>query len=176
MSATAGRIVVMGVSGSGKSTVAALLAQRLGVPFAEGDEFHSPASRAKMASAVPLTDQDRAPWLASLRDWAAAQPAGCVVSCSALRRSYRDVLRAAGPDVVFLQIDVPAETLRARMDAREGHYMPTALLISQLATLEPLGDDEAGRRLDGSADVDDVVGAALDAVAAPDVVAATALG
>ena len=95
------RVVLMGVSGSGKSSVGAALGARLGVPFAEGDDFHPAASRAKLAAGIPLTDADRWPWLRGLRDWAAAQQRGCVLACSALRRAYRDVLREAGPDVVL---------------------------------------------------------------------------
>ena len=142
------RIVVMGVSGSGKSTLASALAAALGVPFAEGDTFHGDANRAKMAAGVQLTDDDRWPWLRALRDWAAAQPSGCVLACSALRRVYRDVLREAGPDVTFVEVDVAPDVLRGRMAARPGHYMPTSLLDSQLTTLEPLERDERGVRID----------------------------
>lgn len=166
MTAVAPRIVVMGVSGSGKSTLGAALAGSLGVPFAEGDDFHSEANRIKMAAGVPLTDEDRWPWLGSLRDWAAAQPTGCVLACSALRRAYRDVLREAGDDVVFLEVDVPADLLRSRMSSRPGHYMPTSLLDSQLATLEPLAPDETGRRIDGANDLESVLDEARTAVAA----------
>ena len=154
----------MGVSGSGKSTLAVPLAQALGVPFAEGDDFHSAANRAAMAAGHALTDADRQPWLAALRTWAAAQPAGCVLSCSALRRAYRDVLRGAGPDVVFLEVDVPRQVLAARLAARRGHFMPPSLLDSQLATLEPLAPDEAGARLDGTLPIADLVAAALRAL------------
>jgi len=147
----------MGVSGSGKSTLGVALAQALGVPFAEGDDFHSAANRAAMAAGHALTDADRLPWLEALRTWAAARPAGCVLSCSALRRAYRDVLRGAGPDVVFLEVDVPREVLATRLAARRGHFMPPSLLDSQLATLEPLADDEAGARLDGTQPVAELV-------------------
>jgi carbohydrate kinase (thermoresistant glucokinase family) len=164
MTPTWPRVVVMGVSGSGKSTIGARVAAELGVPFAEGDDFHGDANRAKMAAGVPLTDEDRWPWLAALRDWAAASEDGCVVACSALRRAYRDVLREAGPDVIFLEVDVPHDVLRARMAARSAHFMPTSLLDSQLATLEPLGADERGVRLDGRRSVDEVVRDALAAV------------
>jgi gluconokinase len=158
------RIVVAGVSGSGKSTVGAALAARLGVPFAEGDDFHPATNRQRMAAGIPLTDADRWPWLAALRDWAAAQPDGCVVACSALRRSYRDVLRHAGPDVVTLQVTAPEQVLRARMEQRAGHFMPTSLLDSQLASEEPLDPDEPGQALDGTRDVDAVVAAAMAAL------------
>lgn len=138
-------VVVMGVSGAGKSTVAAALADRLGLPFAEGDEFHGPTSRAKMAAGVPLDDDDRWEWLAALRDWMTAHCGeGSVVACSALRRGHRDVLAGAAGDVLFVLLDVPADELRSRMAAREGHFMPASLLDSQLATLEPLADEEPG--------------------------------
>lgn len=159
----AGRhVVVMGVSGSGKSTVAELLAARLSLPFGEGDEFHGEHNRALMASGVPLTDEDRAPWLAAVRDWMSAQSAtGSVVACSALRRVYRDVLRGATGEVLFVEVDVPAQVLRSRMAARTEHFMPVSLLDSQLATLEHLASDEPGLRVDGAAPLPQVVDACL---------------
>jgi gluconokinase len=143
-------VVVMGVSGSGKSTVAEALAKRLDWPFADGDHFHSAANVAKMAHGHPLTDEDRAPWIASIRDWIAdAFQAGqnTVVACSALRRAYRDVLRQAAngiPDatVRFAFLDVGHDILRARMIARHGHFMHAEMLASQLQTLEPPAPDE----------------------------------
>lgn len=158
------RIVMMGVSGSGKSTVGAALADRLGVQFAEGDDAHPAANRATMAAGIPLTDADRWPWLQELRDWAAAQQHGCVLTCSALRRAYRDVLREAGPDVVLLHMSAPAALLGARMGRRPGHFMPTSLLASQLATFEPLAPDEPGHVLDTTGEVVNVVAAALVAL------------
>lgn len=143
-------IVVMGVAGSGKTTVAALLAGRLGASFAEGDDFHSPANVAKMAAGHPLTDEDRGPWLASIRDWLAAQRAAgnsAVIPCSALKRSYRDLLREAGP-VRFVHLTGSRELLTERIQSRAGHFMKPAMLESQLATLEPLADDEAGFDVD----------------------------
>ncbi|MCL1871716.1 MAG: gluconokinase [Promicromonosporaceae bacterium] len=140
----------MGVAGSGKTTVAALLAGRLGASFAEGDDFHSPANVAKMAAGHPLTDEDRGPWLASIRDWLAAQrTAGnsAVIPCSALKRSYRDLLREAGP-VRFVHLTGSRELLTERIQSRAGHFMKPAMLESQLATLEPLADDEAGFDVD----------------------------
>ncbi|WP_449385623.1 gluconokinase [Cellulomonas soli] len=140
-SMTGVHVVVMGVSGSGKSTVAAALAERLTLPFGEGDEFHGERNRALMAAGVPLTDADRAPWLLAVRDWMSAQaPTGSVVACSALRRAYRDVLRGALGDVLFLEVDVPAAVLRARMSARTEHFMPVSLLDSQT------GDPRTARR------------------------------
>jgi gluconokinase len=161
------RIVVTGVSGAGKSSVGAALAARPGVPYAQGDDAHPPANRAKMAAGTPLTDDDRQPWLRALRDRAAAQKHRCVLTCSALRRVYRDVLREAGPDVVMLQLSAPAQLLAARMERRVGHFMPTSMLSSQLATLEPLAPDEPGHVLDPTGEVDDVVAAALAALGRP---------
>ncbi len=140
-------VVVMGVSGSGKSTVAAELVSRTGWVFAEGDSFHSPANVAKMQAGTPLTDEDRWPWLASLAAWIGEQEAAgrdAIVTCSALRRAYRDVLREGHPSVWFAHIDVPASTLGDRLAHRTGHYMAPSLLTSQLATLEPLQPDEPG--------------------------------
>ena len=144
-------VVVMGVSGSGKSTVARRLAARLGVEFAEGDDFHPGGNVAKMAAGHPLDDSDRALWLRRLADWLAAQgSAGGVLSASALRRSYRDLLRAAVPTVVFLHLEGTPDLLLERVSARTGHFMPVALLDSQLATLEPLDEDENGLTVDAA--------------------------
>ncbi|TDS84615.1 gluconokinase [Nesterenkonia aurantiaca] len=138
-------LVVMGVSGSGKSTLAAALAADLGLPMAEADEFHPPENIAKMAAQTPLTDEDRWPWLESLRDWMSTQAAtGSVITCSALRRSYRDVLRTAAGRVVFLHVDVEIPRLNTRLAHRSGHFMPPALLESQLSTLEALEPGEDG--------------------------------
>lgn len=148
-------IVVMGVSGCGKTTVGELLAERLGLPFAEGDDVHSEASRRKMASGRPLTDEDRWPWLRRLRAWMDEQNAhsgGGIVACSALKRSYRDVLRDGGSPVLFCHLDVDEPMLRSRMAHRPGHYMPASLLDSQLETLEPLQPDEQGVTLSARAE------------------------
>lgn len=152
----------MGVSGSGKSTVAGLLAERLGWDFAEGDEMHPPANVAKMQAGRPLTDEDRAPWLATVRAWIDGQIAAGrsgVVTCSALKRSYRDVLRA--PDVRFVHLSGPESLLAQRIGARSGHFMPSGLLRSQLDALEPLQPDEAGIVVDIAAppaeQVDEIV-------------------
>jgi gluconokinase len=138
-------VIVMGVSGCGKSSVGALLASRLGLRFAEGDALHPPANVEKMAKGTPLTDDDRWPWLTRIgRDIAAAQGAGegIVVSCSALKRSYRDLLRReAGGALQFVYLEGSHALLLSRMGARTGHFMPVALLDSQLATLEvPTGE------------------------------------
>jgi gluconokinase len=137
-------IVVMGVSGSGKSTVGQDLAKRLGVTYAEADEFHPPENIAKMSAGHPLTDEDRWPWLHAIAEWIGThEESGGVVTCSALKRPYRDVLRGGGP-VFFLHLDGPREVIAARLTARKGHFMPPALLDSQIADLEPLHPDEPG--------------------------------
>lgn len=138
-------VVVMGVSGCGKSTVGAQLAQALGVEYLEGDDFHPPANVARMAAGTPLTDADRAPWLQTLAARlraAQVQGHGCVLSCSALKRAYRDLLRSGATGLVFVHLTGSATLLAQRMAARQHRYMPPALLASQLATLEPPGGDE----------------------------------
>lgn len=140
-------VVVMGVSGCGKTTVAEDLIERLGWRFAEGDDFHPRANVEKMESGHALDDADRAPWLAAMRDWLREQVAAgqdVVITCSALKRTYRDELRGSGPRVLFLHLTGDRELLVERMSGRSGHFMPPSLLDSQLATLEPLDDDEAG--------------------------------
>lgn len=137
-------LVVMGVSGSGKSTLAATLADQLGWDLAEGDDMHPAANVEKMQAGTPLTDDDRWPWLDLVAAWIrehleSGSPG--VVTCSALKRSYRDVLRA--PGVVFVHVAGDTGTIEQRMTARSGHFMPTSLLASQLATLEPPQPDEA---------------------------------
>lgn len=138
-------VVVMGVAGTGKTTVGRLLAAALGVPYAEGDDFHPPANIAKMSAGTPLDDEDRRPWLDAIGAWAHERAGlGGVVSSSALKRDYRDRLRAAAPDAVFLHLTGDRELIERRMSQRRGHFMPTALLDSQFAALQPLGEDEAG--------------------------------
>ncbi|WP_310410879.1 gluconokinase [Mycoplana sp. BE70] len=138
-------IVVMGVSGSGKTSVAKALAERLSLPFLEGDQLHPPANVEKMSRGIPLTDADRWPWLDRIGDGlhaAAAAGEGIVVSCSALKRTYRDRLRAAaGGDLNFVFLDGSRDVLLARLQARRNHFMPANLLDSQLSTLEdPTGE------------------------------------
>lgn len=158
-------VVVMGVAGTGKTTVGHLLATRLGVPYAEGDDFHPRANIEKMSAGTPLTDEDRAPWLDAIGAWARERSgAGGVVSCSALRRAYRDRLRAAAPGLVFVQLTGDRELVEERMSHRRGHFMPTALLDSQFATLEPLQPDEAGVRVDISVGPEEIVERALAAL------------
>ncbi|SOE04047.1 gluconokinase [Blastococcus haudaquaticus] len=162
-------IVVMGVSGSGKTTVAAGLVERLGWEFAEGDDFHPPANVEKMRSGRPLDDDDRWPWLRSLAAWFGEHEragASVVVTCSALKRSYRDLLRDGHPSVWFAHVTADAEVLRRRVADRSGHYMPSSLLDSQLATLEPLQDDEPGAAVPGDGAPEDVVALLLAALAA----------
>lgn len=145
------RIVVMGVCGCGKSTVGRALAQRLRVAFVEGDEWHPPRNVALMRSGTPLSDEDRAEWLALLAGRLAAANAagqGVVLTCSALKRRYRDVLRADSPGLRFVHLHGTRELLESRMAARSGHYMPPSLLQSQLDTLEPPGADERAISLD----------------------------
>jgi carbohydrate kinase (thermoresistant glucokinase family) len=136
-------VVVMGVSGSGKSTVGALVSQRLGVPFADADDLHPASNVAKMSAGQPLDDGDRWPWLAAVGDaLAVASGTGLVMACSALKRSYRDAIRARAPQAVFVHLHGEPELLAARLAGRLGHFMPSTLLDSQLATLEVPGDDE----------------------------------
>ena len=141
-------VVVMGVSGSGKTTVGVILANQLGVPFADADDFHTPELKAKMAAGHPLTDDDRWPWLARLADWLRDEQEGSVLACSALKRSYRDVLRTASDQLCFLHLAGSPEVVTQRVGHRHNHYMPASLVGSQYATLEPLGPDEFGVAID----------------------------
>ncbi|GGU08956.1 gluconokinase [Streptomyces coeruleorubidus] len=142
---TARLVVVMGVSGSGKTTVGRSLAQRLGVPYAEGDDFHPASNVAKMRAGHPLDDEDRRPWLDEIARWLTGHAdSGGVVACSALKRRYRDRLSSAAPHVFFLHLDGSPELIAARITARRGHFMPPELLRTQFADLEPMGEDEAG--------------------------------
>ncbi|MFG1925503.1 gluconokinase [Cryptosporangium sp. NPDC048952] len=155
-------VVVMGVTGCGKSTVGKLLADKLGVDFAEGDDLHPPENIAKMTAGHPLTDEDRWPWLARIADWLADHAAdGGVIPCSSLKRSYRDRLRQGAPDVWFLHVDVDRDTIVKRVSERKGHFMPATLVDSQFATLEPLADDEAGAPIDGTQTPEEIVEDAL---------------
>ena len=171
------RVVVMGVSGCGKTTIGDLVARELGVPFLDGDSLHPVENVAKMAAGTPLTDEDRWPWLATVgAELAKAGDGGLVLACSALRRSYRDAIREQAPDTVFLHLHGSKEVLGSRLEGRSGHFMPTTLLDSQLATLEPLEADEAGFVVDIAVPVDEVVASSLADIAAvvPAVSAGTA--
>ncbi|WP_193048366.1 gluconokinase [Mycolicibacterium baixiangningiae] len=150
-------IVVMGVSGSGKSTVGAALGQRLRVPFADADDFHPPANIAKMTTGQPLDDDDRYPWLEAIGEWLAAHSDGGVMSCSALKRRYRDQLRRHCPGVEFIHLSGTQEVIGRRQASRPGHFMPATLLASQFATLEPLTDDERGLTIDVAKDIDSII-------------------
>jgi gluconokinase len=151
-------IVVMGVSGSGKSTVGAALAQRLRVPFADADDFHPPANIAKMTAGQPLDDDDRYPWLEAIGEWLARHCSdGGVMSCSALRRKYRDQLRRHCPDVKFMHLSGTPEVIGKRQASRPGHFMPASLLASQFATLEPLELDEPGIVIDVDQNIDSII-------------------
>lgn len=167
-------VVVMGVSGCGKSTVGRQLAAGLGVEYVEGDALHPPENVARMAAGLPLTDDDRQGWLSALAERLAAaraQGRGLVVACSALKRAYRDQLRAAAPDTRFVYLHGERALLARRMAAREDHYMPPSLLDSQLATLEPPDADERALSFDIAQPPEAIAGAALAALrssASPD--------
>jgi gluconokinase len=150
----------MGVSGCGKSEIGARLAAALGVPFLEGDTFHPQANVAKMSAGMPLDDDDRAGWLLTLQgkiQAAKQRGEGLVLSCSSLKRRYRDLLRQADPQLRFAHLDGERAVIEGRMRARSGHYMPTSLLDSQLRDLEPLQADEDGLRLDLTLSPDQLV-------------------
>jgi gluconokinase len=158
-------IVVMGVAGSGKTTVGRTLAERLGVEYAEADTFHPKTNIAKMSAGVPLTDEDRGPWLRVIAQWISAhQASGGVVSSSALKRRYRDILRTGGK-VWFLHLNGPRDVIAGRMQGRSGHFMPVSLLDSQLADLEPLETDERGQVADIGDAPEDIVRTALGTLA-----------
>jgi len=159
-------VVVMGVSGTGKTSVGEELAEELGCEFIEGDSLHPSANIEKMSAGIPLTDEDRWPWLQAIAELVAVRDlegTSTVVTCSALKRKYRDILRDAAP-TFFVHLDAPFEVLQARMQRRTKHFMPTSLLRSQVDTLEELGDDEAGTVVDVSPPFDEVVEEAVNAV------------
>lgn len=157
----------MGVSGAGKTTVAQGLVQRLGWDFAEGDDAHPPANKAKMAAGIALVDADRWPWLAALAAWIGRHEesgASAIVTCSALRRAYRDVLREGHPSVWFAHVEAPHSLLAHRLEHRRGHYMPASLLGSQLETLELLQPDEPGVVVSGAGTPAEVVERVIEAL------------
>jgi gluconokinase len=135
-------LVVMGVAGSGKTTIGAMLAGRLGWTYVDADDFHPPSNVEKMHAGIPLTDDDRWPWLQAIADWMRRQTDPAVVTCSALKRKYRDVLREARPDLKLIYLDGSRELIEKRMVARHGHFFPKELLDSQFRDLEPPGPDE----------------------------------
>lgn len=163
----------MGVSGTGKTEVGQRIAALLGSEFLEGDAYHPESNIARMSAGIPLTDEDRGPWLDILAGLIGSWDVdgrSTVLTCSALRRRYRDVLRTAVPEprLVFVHLHARFEVLEARMRARTDHFMPASLLRSQFETLEPLEPDETGYVIDVSATLDDVLAATLVAVASPD--------
>ena len=148
-------LIVMGASGVGKTSVAKELVARTGWAFQEGDDLHPEANRAKMAAGGALDDDDRWPWLRQIAGWIGAREAegrSAVVTCSALRRPYRDLLRDGHPSVRFMHLLAPPELIEHRLARRQGHYMPPSLLASQLQVLEPLGPDEPGAEIDTTGD------------------------
>ncbi|WP_017608415.1 gluconokinase [Nocardiopsis xinjiangensis] len=156
--------VFMGVAGSGKTTVAEHVAARLELPFAEADTFHPEANIRKMSDGTPLTDEDRWPWLRELASWIGGHDTlgkSSVMACSALKREYRELLREGAPGVHFLHMHGPAEVIWGRLEARSDHFMPPALLRSQLETLERLQPDEAGREFDVCTDLATLHGGTL---------------
>jgi gluconokinase len=170
----AAAIVVMGVAGCGKTTIGTLLARRLGVPYLEADDFHPPANVAKMRTGSPLTDGDRQPWLAAIaRQVTAGAGPRPVVSCSALKRRYRDQLRQADPQAWFLHLLISEAAASRRVAARPGHFMPKSLVPSQLADLEPL-KAEAGLTVDSTQPPEDIITAAIRGLTAQGLLAAPA--
>ncbi|HEY0249671.1 MAG TPA: gluconokinase [Gryllotalpicola sp.] len=158
-------IVLMGVSGSGKSTVGDRLSEVSGRVFIDGDDLHPKANKEKMAAGIPLTDADREPWLRRIGERLAVGD-GVVIACSALKRAYRDLLREYAPDAYFGLLSGSREVLEQRLAGRHHEYMPATLLDSQLATLEPLGPDEQGASFDIAEPVDEIVATIRDALAA----------
>jgi gluconokinase len=151
------RLLVMGVSGSGKSTIAAALAKAIGGTFIDADHLHPAENVAHMSSGHPLTDAMRRPWLEACGAALGGAPGDAVLACSALKRSYRDQLRQVVPDLILVSLEAPRDLVAARMAARIGHFMPAALLDSQYAALEPPNDDEAPIRVGIDASVDQIV-------------------
>lgn len=150
-------LVVLGVSGAGKTVVGTALAERLDLPFRDGDDLHTDHARAKMSAGEALDDEDRWPWLEQVGEWLADQADGGVVACSALKRSYRDLIRTHCPTAYFVHLHGDEALLTERQQRRKGHFMPSSLMASQLATLEPLQADEPGTTVDVTPPVDDIV-------------------
>ena len=160
-----GKFVVMGVSGCGKSSVGAAVADKLGIGYFDGDDLHPPENIEKMSRGIPLTDADRSPWLVRVGQRLAAFEGPVVIGCSALKRTYRDIIRDnAGESVCFLHLEGSRETLVKRMAKRSGHFMPVSLLDSQLATLEPPGLDETAITADIDQPFDQLVEALMEQI------------
>jgi gluconokinase len=162
------RYVVMGVSGCGKSAIGRRLAERLGIAYVEGDEHHSPESITKMAAGIPLNDNDRHQWLLILQSLirqAAQSNCGLVLTCSALKRRYRDLLRIGDPALTFIHLHGDPALIASRMKQRTGHFMPAALLESQLHDLEPLADDERAIQVDVTPTPDVIVDQIMQRIA-----------
>ncbi len=156
----------MGVAGCGKTSVGLAVADALGAAFIDGDDLHPASNIAKMSAGQPLTDADRAPWLAKVGDALRRQKGTSLIGCSALKRPYRDIIRqAAGAAVGFLHLAGSRDVIAARMGDREGHFMPLSLLDSQFAALEPLQPDEAGLTVDIDQPFDAVVGDLISGIA-----------
>lgn len=155
-------VVLMGVSGSGKSTIGALLAEKLGMPYHDGDDLHPQSNIDKMAQGIPLNDEDRWPWLKLVGEWLVEHPEGGIIGCSSLKRSYRDAIREAAPNSAFVHVHGEYDVLHQRMNDRPGHFMPASMLDSQMAILEPLGDDELGAVFDIENSPEDIVDAAAE--------------
>ncbi|MFH5926639.1 gluconokinase [Roseomonas xinghualingensis] len=164
-------VIVMGVSGSGKTTAAKLLAAELGWEFREGDDLHPPANVERMRTGIPLIDEDRWPWLhriaAVVDDWLERGVSG-VLTCSALKRSYRDMIIGPRPNIRLVHIQGGASLLSPRLASRQGHYMPSSLLASQFATLEPPGEDEHPITLSADQPPERIVAAIIQALAQGD--------
>lgn len=160
-------VVVMGVAGSGKTTIGALIAHEAGVPFLDADQLHPLANVRKMAAGTPLEDADRWPWLDAVGErlrHAGRDGTGLVLACSALKRRYRDRIRRTAPDTVFLHLHGTPDVLTSRLEGRSEHFMPVSLLQSQLTSLEPLAEDEHGYTLDIDQPIEDIVDEAIDAL------------
>lgn len=155
------KVIVMGVAGCGKSSVGTAVAQELGARYFDGDDLHPQSNIDKMAAGTPLTDADRAPWLDKVGKALAQAEGATLIGCSALKRAYRDRIRAACPEAVFAHLAGSRPVIEARMSQREGHFMPVSLLDSQFATLEPLQADEAGFEVD----IDDAFDAVVSRMA-----------
>lgn len=160
-------VIIMGVSGCGKSSVGQAIARQTGWQFIEGDDLHSDANRAKMASGTPLNDEDRWPWLDALANAGRkidSEGGSVIIACSALKQIYRERLSRAGDDVRFIHLSGDSATILERMQARQDHYMPPGLLNSQLATLEPPATSENARTFDITLTVNEIASQVIKAL------------